>query len=1130
MEDSSKLDVTTEVSKMKYLSEPLVATTEVSSMEYLSGLVATTEAPLRMDDSSQLIVAITKARIEATIEATIEVSSEFLGMDWFKSYMYNKSGKTMDLGTDCSDSFYTHAHDESLHELRLSPVTTMPWIIPTTVVGKIDLDDKPLDLSRFHALAEKFDAITEESHLYGLKNDFDNKLKGLSNIKKIVSCYRAGNILSTPSDNIDLSRPVTSRSAVTLRIFDILRRFFFPLSFLSALVPKEEGKILEIEEAVFYGFIQPVASQLEYHGKHKAELIVKELKIISYDPKRSVLNCLVTKLENGIIEHKGNNIAFSLSSQSPMKDVIGCFNKLSNILCLEQIDYISPHIMFGNCGFHHQPKEIYKDLNGDHILIAVLGYGYNPNLFSKSDKKMTLPVIDSRSFIDPENAPVKNEKEGYTLPWLINEYTKTSEFIICRTTDDYGFIANNVKESPFSQSYPVKCPVDKGKGGRDEGGGGGDEGGEGGEEGGEDGGGGGVGGGRVDLEEGGGGGGGGKEGGDKGGSGGGGGDGGGDRGGGEGGQRNRFGTTAEAIRWLRENWSEQYHKKYDNLIVLIPYGGVYKEDEMIQITKATDEGIIIVCTAGDCGVDPKEVYFKMSKVSKPSWGCLIMDQPIQHNAQEMPQETDVGNVVFPAALGIGISVGVAGTGPKGREIDVSVNMYDPPVVNKEEDYEFITSNYGKAAARITSLLSLLLCRINNTLKYNQTDQDAIQVIKKLDRHHYMNTYVIRELLVKSSKSNGSHDPQLGYGDGVEIIQSLIVADDDELIEMLVDIHFKYSHNIFVQCYPYTFDDVKLEVEKKNLYNLNGSEITIAVLDCNENDQEKVLNLEPFESEPSPELHDSIVQKLCQEVQNLMHKSEPLHGDKCALIVQGVCPSATILRTDNPNISVGFNACNPTPNNVDIISCSIYLLSYQFELCKATNEAVMAGKIIVLAAGNTGQSQRNTIAYPGRIGNVIVVGGRDSYHNRAALSSVGRELDFLAEVHHVTAIGSDTCNYMYGTSFAAPVVAGYTALLLQFIKEEMAGDTVFAWSEDPNTGQYRWRDISVFKAAHNVYAMRALLKLMVSKPKASEMEGFGCLDLSELFHSYFVPGLENFAKKRVQKRIRSTLQDLYKRKT
>ena len=224
---------------------------------------------------------------------------------------------------------------------------------------------------------------------------------------------------------------------------------------------------------------------------------------------------------------------------------------------------------------------------------------------------------------------------------------------------------------------------------------------------------------------------------------------------------------------------------------------------------------------------------------------------------------------------------------------------------------------------------------------------------------------------------------------------------------------------------------------------------------------------------------------------------------------------------------GFNASNPTPNNVDIILCSVSESSYKFELCKATNKAVMAGKIIVFAAGNTGQSQRNTIEYPGRIGNVIVVGGRDSHYNRAALSSIGRELDFLAEAHHLTTIGKDTNNF--GTSAAAPVVSGYTALVLQFIKEEMADDTVSAWSMDPDTGKYQWRNISVFYAAHNVYAMRALLKLMVPKPKVSEMEGFGCLDLSELFRSYSEPKLKNFAKGRVQKRIKSTLEDLYKRK-
>ena len=55
---------------------------------------------------------------------------------------------------------------------------------------------------------------------------------------------------------------------------------------------------------------------------------------------------------------------------------------------------------------------------------------------------------------------------------------------------------------------------------------------------------------------------------------------------------------------------------------------------------------------------------------------------------------------------------------------------------------------------------------------------------------------------------------------------------------------------------------------------------------------------------------------------------------------------------------------------------------------------------------------------------------------------------------------------------------------------------------PDTEEYEWRDISIWKAAHNVYAMRTLLKILVPKPQEhSETMGFGCVDLSTLFTSY-----------------------------
>ena len=653
------------------------------------------------------------------------------------------------------------------------------------------------------------------------------------------------------------------------------------------------------------------------------------------------------------------------------------------------MDRDSPHSMFGKhlaliSPILYQPAKVYKykDFKGDRILIAVLGYGYNQWPFFMPDtlcemiglQTRKLEVIDERNFAD--GTSVCNDNIGYTLPWLIHDYTKTSHFVICQTTYCDGTIAN--------------------------------------------------------------------------------------------------GATAKAINWLREKWKNTWTRTsgflaarqlrlvppYNNLIILIPYGGQYMKDEMIQITEATDEGIIIVCAAGDC------------------------------------RKGGGGDVVFPAALGTVISVGVAETGPRGREIDVSIDFskqrgrWQGPY---DDSRVYLPSDCGYAAAIITGLLSLYLSRINTTFKaasdyaLDHNKQAIAEAIKKQCRN-YVHTCIVRELLV--SKGNGSHDPQLGYGDGEKIIADLL--NEKDILKDLADVILKKF--FFEHCkgsYNYTPLTVAISDDERevSLHGLTGDGVIIAVFD-----KKKPAN--------SP---------------------DPGHGEKCESIVRKICPSATVwTRFTGKTVSeMQRPFSNPLIQLTDVVSCSIAVPSFDYKLCTAVNKAVMEDKIIVFAAGNYGQSHSNTVMYPGRIGNILVVGGRDAYHNQVDFSSVGREMDFLAEA----------LQFEGGTSFAAPVVAGYIALLLQFIKEEMAGYEVSAWSKDPNTGEYRWRDIEVFDAAHNVYAMRALLKLLVPKPRVhSETEGFGCLDVSVLLPTYkhecamTISYVEDKAKEKIKK----TLQKFYKR--
>lgn len=121
-----------------------------------------------------------------------------------------------------------------------------------------------------------------------------------------------------------------------------------------------------------------------------------------------------------------------------------------------------------------------------------------------------------------------------------------------------------------------------------------------------------------------------------------------------------------------------------------------------------------------------------------------------------------------------------------------------------------------------------------------------------------------------------------------------------------------------------------------------------------------------------------------------------HGDKCALVIKSLCPNATVICVDNLNykedLSPGFYDCASYDDPaIDITSYSFSSPHFDLNLCQAVSEATIGGKIVVFAAGNAGQRFCNTIGYPGRIGNILVIGGRDPYHNHVKFSLTLRSM-------------------------------------------------------------------------------------------------------------------------------------------
>ena len=171
--------------------------------------------------------------------------------------------------------------------------------------------------------------------------------------------------------------------------------------------------------------------------------------------------------------------------------------------------------------------------------------------------------------------------------------------------------------------------------------------------------------------------------------------------------------------------------------------------------------------------------------------------------------------------------------------------------------------------------------------------------------------------------------------------------------------------------------------------------------------------------------------------------------------------------------------------------------------KAIQEALVAGIVIVAAAGNQGgASKLNTTNPPGAFGGIISVASHDDHFVRSKFSSQGGELDFMApgETFSTYArgvpyfVGYDSNGeLMYrparcyealrGTSMACPLIAGLAALLVQ------AGRSRPRCMSPVLTERLEHSD---FKA-RNCYEVRELLRSFADRPEEHHRkDGHGAL--------------------------------------
>ena len=130
-------------------------------------------------------------------------------------------------------------------------------------------------------------------------------------------------------------------------------------------------------------------------------------------------------------------------------------------------------------------------------------------------------------------------------------------------------------------------------------------------------------------------------------------------------------------------------------------------------------------------------------------------------------------------------------------------------------------------------------------------------------------------------------------------------------------------------------------------------------------------------------------------------------------------------------------------NVDIISMSLGANQPSQEMRDAIQEAIKRGIVVVVAAGNNGDNNSQTMElnYPASFNECITVGSVTYSKRNSRFTATSREIDLVAlgEGYNSRGVLSTYPNGLYkemkGTSMATPFVSGALALLKNWFKKE-----------------------------------------------------------------------------------------------
>ncbi len=160
-----------------------------------------------------------------------------------------------------------------------------------------------------------------------------------------------------------------------------------------------------------------------------------------------------------------------------------------------------------------------------------------------------------------------------------------------------------------------------------------------------------------------------------------------------------------------------------------------------------------------------------------------------------------------------------------------------------------------------------------------------------------------------------------------------------------------------------------------------------------------------------------------------------HGTHIAGLVSLAAPGARVvpvrvLEEDGKGTALGVvrGILYAMRRGADVINLSFGMAHDSNYVERAIEEAERAGVVVVVAAGNRGLGQ---VDFPAYLPEVIAVAAVDETLVRAPFSNYGPEVALSAPgVDLLSTFGSQSYARWSGTSFAAPLVAGGAALILQ----------------------------------------------------------------------------------------------------